>query len=201
MSGQEVTVRGDLEWGTIPRMVQSSAARFGSATAIADPELTLTYDALLGAVREATKAFIAAGIQPDDRVAIWAPNIGEWIVAAVAAQAAGAVLVPLNTRFKGTEAAYVVNRSRARLLFTVTDFLDTDYVALLDAAEVETTIEATVVLRGSVPEGCLSWHDFVASGNDVEEAAVDAAIEQRTSDDLSPTSSSHQAPPALPRAS
>ena len=45
---------------------------------------------------------------------------------------AGAVLVPLNTRFKGNEAAYVLGKARARLLFTVTDFLDTDYVALLD---------------------------------------------------------------------
>ena len=46
--------------------------------------------------------------------------------------AAGGVLVPLNTRFKGTEAAHVLRTSGARFLFTVTDFLDTDYVALLD---------------------------------------------------------------------
>ena len=44
---------------------------------------------------------------------------------------AGGVLVPINTRFKGTEAAYVLARSGARALFTVRGFLDTDYPALL----------------------------------------------------------------------
>lgn len=185
MSKQEVTARGDLEWGTIPRMVENNAARFGAAVAIADPAFTLTYEELFIAVREAMKAFLAAGIQPDDRVAIWAPNIGEWIVAAVAAQAAGGVLVPLNTRFKGAEAAYVLNRSRARILLTVNGFLDTDYVALLEAAGVETSLEATVVLRGTVPEGCLAWADFVATGRGVDDEAVAAAIDNRTADDLS----------------
>jgi acyl-CoA synthetase (AMP-forming)/AMP-acid ligase II len=185
MSDGEVSVRGDLEWGTIPRLVQSSATRFGSATAIADPACTLSFEELHDAVRAAAKAFIAAGIQPDDRVAIWAPNIGEWVVAAAAAQAAGAVVVPLNTRFKGTEAGYVLNRSRARLLITVTDFLDTDYVALLDAAGVDTPLEATIVLRGAVPDGCVSWADFVASGSEVAAAAVDAALDNRSAADLS----------------
>ena len=44
---------------------------------------------------------------------------------------AGAVLVPVNTRFKGAEAADILARSRARALVTVTDFLGTDYVAML----------------------------------------------------------------------
>ena len=45
--------------------------------------------------------------------------------------AAGAVLVPVNTRFKGAEAADILQRSRAKVLVTVTDFLGTDYVAML----------------------------------------------------------------------
>jgi hypothetical protein len=42
--------------------------------------------------------------------------------------------VPINTRFKGAEAGLRPRQSRAKLLFTVTDFLDTDYVTMLDAA-------------------------------------------------------------------
>ena len=58
-----------------------------------------------------TRAAIAAGIHPGDRVAMWAPNMAEWIVAALGLVGAGAALVPLNTRFKGPEAAYVITRS------------------------------------------------------------------------------------------
>src|SRR5918999_451236 len=113
----ETSVRGDLEWGMPPRLVRSSASRFPTREAIVDVD--------------AAGAFLAHGIEPGDRVAIWAPNIWEWVVAAIGAQSAGAVLVPLKTRFKGREAAYILGRARVRALLTVTGFLDTDYVAQL----------------------------------------------------------------------
>ena len=62
-----------------------------------------------------------------DVVAIWAPNGLPWIVAALGTWHAGAVLVPINTRFKGHEAAEVLRRSRARVLVTASDFLGVDY--------------------------------------------------------------------------
>ena len=63
---------------------------------------------------DAARALVAAGIEPGDRVAVWAPNSLEWIVAALGVTTAGGVLVPVNTRFKGAEAAYVLARSGAR---------------------------------------------------------------------------------------
>ena len=60
--------------------------------------LTLGTDA--ADIRASTAAAIAAGIGHGDRVAIWAPNSGTWLIAALGAQGAGAVLVPVNTRFK-----------------------------------------------------------------------------------------------------
>ena len=81
-------------------------------------------------------ALMASGVEPGDRVAVWAPNSLEWIVAALGVTTAGGVLVPVNTRFKGAEAAYILARSGARALFTVRGFLDTDYPALLAGAGV-----------------------------------------------------------------
>ena len=80
---------------------------------------------------DAARALLASGIERGDRVAVWAPNSLEWIVAALGVTTAGGVLVPVNTRFRGAEAAYVLARSGARVLFTVRGFLDTDYPALL----------------------------------------------------------------------
>ena len=84
--------------------------------------LTYREVARRGPMRSAA-AVIAAGVQRGDRVAIWAPNCWEWIVALLGLQSAGAVLVPLNTRYKGAEAADILRRSNARLLFTVEGFL------------------------------------------------------------------------------
>ena len=84
---------------------------------------------------DASRAFIAAGIEPGDRVGVWAPNIYEWVVAAIGLQGAGGVLVPLNTRMKGSEAGYILRKSRARMLFTMGEFLGTNYIALLEGQE------------------------------------------------------------------
>ena len=103
--------------------------------------------------REFAGALVAAGIGAGDRVAIWAPNGVEWIVAVLGLFRAGAVLVPVNTRFKGTEAAVLLERSGAKALITATDFLDTDYVALLAAAEADLpALDLTVIARSRASE-------------------------------------------------
>ncbi|SCE62682.1 AMP-binding enzyme, partial [Streptomyces sp. OspMP-M43] len=124
-------MRGDEEWGSIPELVRAAARRYGSAEAVADGRTRLSYAELGERVERAAAACLASGVEPGDRVAIWAPNTPDWIVSALGAVTAGAVLVPLNTRFKGTEAAYVLRRSRARLLFVTGTFLGTSYVASL----------------------------------------------------------------------
>ncbi|MHB8431311.1 MAG: FadD3 family acyl-CoA ligase [Acidimicrobiales bacterium] len=132
--------RGDLRWGTIPALVEDAAARFGELEAVVDAHVTgdagarLTFDQLAHQVSSATRAIVANGVERGDRVAIWAPNGTEWVVAALGAVAAGAVLVPLNTRYRGEEGAYILRSSGARVLFTVRGFLGTDYPALLEDA-------------------------------------------------------------------
>ncbi len=122
-------VRGDLRWGTVAGLVRSAAQRYAGREAVVDGRVRIDYAQLGDRVERAAAACLAAGVEPGDRVAVWAPNSLEWIVSALGAVSAGAVLVPLNTRFKGAEAAYVLGRSRARLLFVTGTFLGTSYVA------------------------------------------------------------------------
>jgi HIP---CoA ligase len=187
----ETSVRGDLEWRTIPRLLRSSADRFSAREAIVDVSdgTTLSFTGLAAAAHDAARAFMSLGIETGDRVAIWAPNVWEWVVAALGLQSAGGVLVPLNTRFKGREAAYILGKSRAKALVTITDFLDTDYVALLrDAVDAESELpdlEGIVVVRGAAPEGTRSWPDFLAAGNAVGSAEAGVRALSVEADDLS----------------
>src|SRR5271156_2503261 len=100
-----------VPWETIPEMVLSTADRFGAAEAIVDGDLRLTFRELVSRVRRAAGAFAGAGVDKGDRVAIWAPNSAEWIIAAFGLLTAGGVLVPVNTRFKIEEAADVITRT------------------------------------------------------------------------------------------
>jgi len=179
-------MRGDQEFGTLPNLWASAAERFGDADALEDAPVRFTFRQLHGAVREAARAFIAAGVQPGDRVAIWAPNTWEWVVALGGLHSAGAVLVPLNTRFKGQEAAYILQKSGAKILLTVTDFLGTDYVAMLEAERGNLpALEHVVVIRGNAAHGTVGWSDFIGKGQSVTEEEVDARIGAVQPDDIS----------------
>jgi len=116
---------------TIPGLVARAAVRYGAREALVDERSRVTFAQLAEQVDQTARAILASGVAPGDRVAIWAPNCPEWAVAALGIFRAGAVLVPVNTRFKGAEARDILERSGAKLLFTVTDFLATNYEALL----------------------------------------------------------------------
>src|SRR5437016_2084024 len=130
---------------TIPAIVELAAREYGTIEALVDERERLTFAQLAYAAVTSARALIATGVQSGDRVAIWAPNTTEWVHAALGVYAAGGVIIPLNTRFKGAEAAYIVNRARAKVLFTVTDFLDTNYLALLDAADPVPTVQQRIL--------------------------------------------------------
>jgi acyl-CoA synthetase (AMP-forming)/AMP-acid ligase II len=176
--------RGDLRWGTIPALVASAAQEHGGAEALVDlsvdPAVRLSYGDLGERSREVGAALVAAGIEPGDRVAIWGPNCWEWVVTLLGLHAAGAVLVPLNTRYKGLEAAEILRRSRARLLFTVEGFLGNDYVSMLRDAVPEGigTLEGIALLRdtGQRPEGVRSLAELLAEVTDEHRAEVERRV-------------------------
>ena len=74
----------------------------------------LTYAQLWDAAARVAGGLRASGVRPGDRVAVRLPNGADWVVAFFGAQLAGAVAVPVNTRFSDTEVEYVVADSGAR---------------------------------------------------------------------------------------
>ena len=119
---------------TIPHAVMAGAQRYGTQEAIVDGELRIDYITLRDLMLRGAGAFIADGLKPGDRVAIWAPNSANYIVTALSVHAAGACIVPLNTRFKSGEAHYILNKSRVRYIVMADRFLDADYEAMLVAS-------------------------------------------------------------------
>ncbi|WP_268812304.1 FadD3 family acyl-CoA ligase [Mycolicibacterium stellerae] len=122
--------RGDGQrWQTIPEMVLSAADRFGDAEAVVDGPLRLSFAEVVDRIRCAAGAFRDLGIAKGERVAVWAPNSAEWMIAAFGLLTAGGVLVPVNTRFKAEEAADIIGRSGAKAVLIQKGFLDQDYAA------------------------------------------------------------------------
>ena len=116
---------------TIPELIKLQAHEYGEKYALVTEQQSITYAELDAQSTEIAKNLINIGVDKGDRIAIWAPNMNEWVLAAIATHKAGAVIVPINTRMKGKEAAYILNNSEAKILFSVNDFLGVDYFGLL----------------------------------------------------------------------
>ncbi|TDD33718.1 fatty acid--CoA ligase family protein [Actinomadura sp. KC06] len=172
---------------TIPGVLARAAAEFPEAEAVVDGDVRVTYAELRDRARRAAGAFIGAGIEPGDRVAIWAPNGLAWIVAVLGAMGAGATLVPLNTRFKGDEARWPLTKAEVRVLFVEDGFLGIDYPGMLGMDESGVlaglpALEAVVTFNGAARPGVGTWDEFIAKA--VSQAEADARAGAVRPDDV-----------------
>src|SRR5580692_5514957 len=166
--------RADLLWGTVPRLVEDAAVRHATLEALVEGDVRLTFAELASEVDRYARGFVAAGVEAGDRVAMWAPNCAEWMLAALGALRTGAVLVPMNTRFKGAEAAYILRTAGVSMLVTVRGFLGVDYPALLAGEDIG-SLRHIVLLReegepGAAPGGVsvASLDTFLDSGATID---------------------------------
>lgn len=123
------------------------------------------------------RAFLAAGLENGDRVALWAPNMWEWVAVSVGAQRVGGVVVPLNTRLRGGEVADIVRRANVRYLISIGDFLGRHYPDML-RGEAMPGLRRLVVLRGE------SWEHFLAGGEAVPVEILAARAAEIGPDDI-----------------
>ncbi len=170
---------------TIPETLQQAADVYGDDEALVDATTRLSFRDLAERVDLAARALVASGIERGDRVALWAPNSAAWVITSFAVYTIGAVLVPLNTRYRGEEAGHVLRTSRARLLFAVTDLLGSDLVALLADEPVLDALEEIVVLEGPPRPGCTTLTEFSARATDAHGPEVERRRAAVAEDDAS----------------
>jgi len=184
---------------TIPRLVRASAEAFGDRLAIIDGEVTLTFAELARDVLVAARGFTALGIRPGDRVGLWAANSHRWVTASLGLLTAGAIVVPLNTRYRGAEARQLLARTQARALVVDQGFLGYDQLgSLFSAAATEEAADydlsrlrlavdlgAGTGTTAGVPFTVAGWPELVAAASRVPEAEAIATAEAVRPEDRS----------------
>ncbi len=139
-------------------MVLSAADRFGDAEAVVDGPLRLTFAEVVQRIRCAAGAFADLGVDKGERVAIWAPNSAEWIIAAFGLLTAGGVLVPVNTRFKTEEAGDIIARSGVKAVLVQKGFLGQDFTAPVGTPVID--LKSDFLSSGSPFERAVSGDDI-----------------------------------------
>jgi acyl-CoA synthetase (AMP-forming)/AMP-acid ligase II len=172
---------------TIPAALRRAAAEFGTAEAVVDGSVRLSFVELLDEARTVARFLIARGVRSGEHVALWTPNTYHWVIAALGTHYAGATLVPINTRFTGHEAADILDRTGAVALFVAGPFLGVDRLAQLRAAA-DLPHLATVVsvpVEGPSDADALGWAQVAELAEQVPVALADARADAVSPEDVS----------------
>jgi fatty-acyl-CoA synthase len=175
--------------GTVPigEVVDAVAADHPDWTALVMPTCRLTYGELAEASDRFAAGLCGIGVRRGDRVGILMHNGLEFVLALLGAAKLGAIAVPVNGRFKQSEAGYVLAHAEMNALLLSHDEAGTDYPALV-ASVLETiapTLRPRVIVDFSAQsQEFLTREDFEAAGSDVKLGAISAARAKVQPDDV-----------------
>jgi fatty-acyl-CoA synthase len=117
---------------TLSKVLSDTTAAFPERHAIIDENGSLTYEQLNERVDRLARGLIELGVGKGEKVGLWMPNISQWVIGYFAVARIGAVVVPMNTRYKPHEVRYILENSEATTLFMVDTFAGIDYLPMVD---------------------------------------------------------------------
>ncbi len=170
---------------TLGEMVDRAAARHPDATALVFDGRRFSFSDFHAAVERAARGFLAQGIRKGEPVVLWMSNGPAWLHAFFGLQKVGAVVIPVNTRFRSVDLEYVLRQSDATTLIVrdrsgSADLLDVVRALLpeLDGPPARPFARFAqlrrVILSGSVhvPPGARGWDSVLEDGEAVSAEAL-----------------------------
>ncbi|MBI4525199.1 MAG: AMP-binding protein [Deltaproteobacteria bacterium] len=181
---------------TIGAALSEAARRYGERVAMVFEDGPVSFSDLHKTSGLVARAFLNLGVKRGDTVAIWMAGYVEWAYLYYGLARIGAVMVPVNTRFKPEEVEYILNKSRARLLVFKDEPQRKDYLAVLNelcpeigaglgtgaVSRLPNLQELVAVSNRQLP-GCVSFSEFLAAASTVpEEKLVEAERRVKSED-------------------
>ena len=178
---------------TIGDLLNQAADRFGPREALMYEGRRWTFAEFRDEVDRVARALINLGVQPGDKVSLWMPNRADWLFLFGAIAKIGAVIVPINTRFRTGDMEYLVQHSDSTALILMDRSGPVDYLDMLRevAPEVDTgdaadlrpatfpALRNVIVLGEERPPGVTAWDAMLAGADEVpagELAQREAAV-------------------------
>jgi fatty-acyl-CoA synthase len=164
---------------TVGEQLDRIVARYGPREAITFKGRRWTFQQLKEDTDAAARGLIQCGVRPGDKVMLWLTNCPEWLHIQYAVAKIGAVLVPVNTRFRTSDLDYVLRQSDSSTLITTDQSGPVGYLDMVRALipNLDTSADANALQVDAFPElrrvitvcetaypGTLRWRDVVTSG-------------------------------------
>src|SRR3954463_8464963 len=117
---------------TFGSLVERAAEQWGDGEALCFEGRRWTFAQFRDETNRVAKGLIAAGIRPGEHVCLWLNNCPEYLFTLFAVAKIGAVLVPINTRFRTHDMGYIVTQSDAATLISARRSGPIDYLAMIE---------------------------------------------------------------------
>ncbi len=165
-------------------LVDDVARRFGDKEGLVYRDKRYSFRAISEQVNLAARALLALGVQRGEHVALWLNNRDDWIFLQYAIAKIGAVLVPVNTRFRSSDIEYLLRQSDSAILIThdvsgPINYLDIvrDVVQLPDSGDVVNDsnfpkLRKVVILGEADYAGTVSWEAAKRASATISEAEL-----------------------------
>ena len=175
------------EKGTIGALPRQAAERFGEAEAFVFDQSRWTFTEFEAEVDRAARTLLALGVRPGDKIALWLMNRPEWLFVFYGAIRIGAVIVPLNTRFRENDVKFAVAHSNSTTLIQNDVSGPIDFVDMTRALMPELGAEAlghpgasdfpdlerVITIGDEAQPDTLWWSACLANADDVTPAEAD----------------------------
>jgi fatty-acyl-CoA synthase len=188
----------DDKWNgkTIGAALDEAVERYGDKVATVFHNGEVTYSQLKQTADLVARGFLSLGIGKGDKVAIWMAGYAEWAYVYFALAGIGAIMVPVNTRYRPEEVEYVLNKSKASILI-LKEEANKDYLSLLKELSPGAGEAAGAIPNEKLPHlrkivvssqrsliGCMSFDDLKNLGTGVSETTLNQAACKVTSEDI-----------------
>jgi fatty-acyl-CoA synthase len=161
---------------TIGKMLNEIVKKVPNREALVHTEVNVrsNYSLLLWEVDRAAKGLIKMGIEAGDRVALWAPNIPEWIIAQLALIKIGAVFVPVDPGADLKDLQFLLEQSESKAIIMARGLEEDEYIDLiLEARDHAHSLEHLILIaRESQPEMVL-WTELLGMGDDPDSQGLE----------------------------
>lgn len=120
---------------TLGQLLDETIAKnpHGDALVYVDRDFRQTWTEFGANVDRLAKGLMALGVQPGEKVAIWATNVPYWVGLMFATARIGAVLLTVNTSYRENELGYLLKHSKCENFFITDGYRDHDFIQTLYA--------------------------------------------------------------------
>lgn len=185
---------------TVGQIVREQAALHPETEAYVYPEhgIRRTYQEFDKETDRLAKAFIGAGIEKGEHIAIWSDNKREWLLSQYATGKMGGVLVTVNTSYQANELEYLLKQSDATTLILGEEFKGSNYIDILNTVcpELKTAekgavsssklpyLKRVIVMSENQHPGIYTWSEFEAFADHVTDGELEKRFESMDPDDV-----------------